>query len=300
MLVQVTFTLVLIVYITPFFIIPLIPILLFYTSLQRFYITTTREIKRVDSLLRSPIFSLFEETLQGLSSIRAFDTQSTYIRKNHAKINQSTRALFAFVTSHRWLELRLELLGEIAVFGVAFTCILAKNPNPSLAGLALTNAITISASMTMMVRMNAELEMDMNAAERVLDSSSIKPEESSNFKRQPPPLNWPMTSAVEVCELVVRYRSDLDPILNKVSFAIAGGEKVGIFGRSGCGKTTLMMSLCRIVPTESGHVTLDGIDVRSVTLTELRSKIGVVLQTPVVFSGTIRFNLDPLGFPKFS
>lgn len=292
---QVVFALGIIIYVTPLFIFPLIPVLLIYQAVQRFYIAASRELKRIDSTSRSPIFAHFGESVQGLSTIRAFRRQDIFIAENFHRIDSSTRAYFASCTANRWLGMRLEMLGSLAVFMTGFFCVWAHLPNAGFAGLALTNALTITGYMNWMVRMSAELETQMNSVERVLEYSAIETEAPPVVESNRPPSDWPLRGAIDAFGLVVCYRADLGPVLRNLSFSILGGEKVGICGRTGCGKTTLMMTIYRIMELESGKLLIDGLDVSKIGLYDLRKGLSLVPQDPVVFSGSVRLNLDPFG-----
>ena len=292
---QVLFALGIIIYVTPLFAIPLLPILLVYQAVQQYYIATSRELKRLDSVSRSPIFGHFSESVAGLTTIRAFQKQRQFCEDNLVKIDRSTRAYFASVAANRWLGMRLEFLGALTVFGTALSCVLSHSPDVGFSGLALTNALTITGFLTWMVRMNAELEIAMNSVERVLEYSVLETEAPAIVTGNRPPPSWPSRGALDAYGLVVRYRADLDPVLKGMSFSILGGEKVGICGRTGCGKTTLMMTLFRIVEMESGTLLIDGVDVSAIGLFDLRSKLALVPQDPVVFSGSVRDNLNPFG-----
>eukprot|EP00850_Spirogloea_muscicola_P009079 SM000050S17004 [mRNA] locus=s50:312640:321290:- [translate_table: standard] len=292
---QVVFALGIIIYVTPLFAIPMIPLAFIYRSVENFYITTSRELKRLDSLARSPIFAHFGETVQGLVTIRAFRLQDTFVKLNNELLNNSTRAYYATITANRWLGLRLELLGALCIFATAFFAVAAHHPNAGFAGLALTSAFSITGFMNWMVRMNAELEQQMNSVERVLEYTVLPTEAPAIVPDHRPLPHWPWSGEIVAQNVVVRYRPELEPVLRGLSFSIKGGEKVGICGRTGCGKTTLMMALYRLVELSSGRILIDSLDVSKIGLMDLRSRLALVPQDPIIFSGTIRMNLDPFG-----
>ncbi|CAI5512620.1 unnamed protein product [Closterium sp. Naga37s-1] len=309
---QVVFAILVIVIVTPPFLLPLIPLLL-YRRIQTVYIAASRELKRIDSLARSPIFAHFSETLTGLSTVRAFRRQAAFSARNSLNLDRTSQAYLAAMASNRWLGLRLELIGASSVFATACFCVVggvaaaaaaaaaAGGGSGSstgswaagFAGLALTSALSITGYMNWMVRMNAELESQMNAVERILEYTTLPTEAPDVVESRRPPADWPQQGVIEAEGVVVRYRPELAPVLKGLTFSIRAGEKVGVCGRTGSGKTTLTMALYRIVELSAGRIVIDGIDAASIGLWDLRSRLSLVPQDPVVFSGTIRWNLDP-------
>eukprot|EP00898_Chlorokybus_atmophyticus_P006293 jgi/Chlat1/6665/Chrsp49S06158 len=281
--------------VTPPFLLPFVPIAFIYNSVQRYYIRSSRELKRLDSIARSPVFAHFSETLYGLSTVRAYAQAAQFIDINYNRVQESNRAYFASVTLNRWLGIRLETMGACIVFSVGFFAVLSGRDHSGLAGLALTSALVVTTSMSWLVRVSADLESQMNSVERVLEYCELQPEPPAIVEDNRPPTNWPAHGAIQVKELCVRYRPELPPVLMDVSFNIKGGEKIGICGRTGCGKSTLMMALYRIVEPYSGTVYIDGIDTSLLGLQDLRSRLALVPQDPVIFSGSVRSNIDPFG-----
>ncbi|CAI5475322.1 unnamed protein product [Closterium sp. Yama58-4] len=310
---QVVFAILVIVIVTPPFLLPLIPLLLLYHRIQTIYIAASRELKRIDSLARSPIFAHFSETLTGLATVRAFRRQAAFTARNNLNLDRASQAYLAAMASNRWLGLRLELIGASTVFATACFCVVggvaaaaaaaaaAGGGSGSstgswaagFAGLALTSALSITGYMNWMVRMNAELESQMNAVERILEYTNLPTEAPDVVESRRPPADWPQQGVIEAEGVVVRYRPELPPVLKGLTFSIWAGEKVGVCGRTGSGKTTLTMALYRIVELSAGRIVIDGVDAASIGLWDLRSSLSLVPQDPVVFSGTIRWNLDP-------
>ncbi|CAI7880577.1 unnamed protein product [Closterium sp. NIES-54] len=311
---QVVFAIMVIVIVTPPFLLPLIPLLLLYRRIQTVYIAASRELKRIDSLARSPIFAHFSETLTGLSTVRAFRRQRAFSARNSLNLDRASQAYLAAMASNRWLGLRLELIGASSVFATACFCVVggvaaaaaaaaaaggggSSSSTGSwaagFAGLALTSALSITGYMNWMVRMNSELESQMNAVERILEYTTLPTEAPDVIESRRPPVDWPQQGVIEAEGVVVRYRPELSPVLKGLTFSIRAGETVGVCGRTGSGKTTLTMALYRIVELSAGRIVIDGIDAASIGLWDLRSRLSLVPQDPVVFSGTIRWNLDP-------
>ncbi|GJP36813.1 hypothetical protein CLOM_g21286 [Closterium sp. NIES-68] len=311
---QVVFAILVIVIVTPPFLLPLIPLLLLYRRIQTFYISASRELKRLDSLARSPIFAHFSETLTGLSTVRAFRRQLVFSVQNNRNLDRASQAYLAAMASNRWLGLRLELIGASCVFATACFCVVGGVAAAAaaaaaagggggssstgswaagFAGLALTSALSITGYMNWMVRMNAELESQMNAVERILEYTTLPTEAPDVVESCRPPVDWPQQGVIEAEGVVVRYRPELPPVLKGLTFSIRAGEKVGVCGRTGSGKTTLSMALYRIVELSAGRIVIDGVDAATIGLRDLRSRLSLVPQDPVVFSGSIRWNLDP-------
>ncbi|EFN56982.1 hypothetical protein CHLNCDRAFT_143584 [Chlorella variabilis] len=259
------------------------------------YIRSSREIKRLDSLALSPIFGHFGETLQGLATVRAFRQQEAFEARNSRLMDESNRAYWPAQCINRWLSVRLELLGISVVFGAAVLVAVAAPRNAGLAGLALTSALNLTGLMNWMVRQTTELEVNMNSVERMIEYTAVEPEAAAIVEARRPLPGWPHQGAIEVEQLVVRYRPELDPVLRGVTFSVRGREKVGVAGRTGCGKSTLMLALFRIGSRRRAHRVIDSVDTSSIGLFDLRSRLALVPQDPVVFSGSIRSNLDPFG-----
>ncbi|KAL6768590.1 hypothetical protein ACKKBF_B11340 [Auxenochlorella protothecoides x Auxenochlorella symbiontica] len=293
--VSVLWCLVLVVAVSPAIMAMLVPLALAYLWVQARFIATSREIKRLDSVAMSPIYSHFLETLSGLVTVRAFRQQDAFARSNCVMLDASNRAWWPSQVVNRWLSVRLELLGTSVVFGAALFAAVLQPHSAGLAGLAITSALQATGLMSWAVRQTTEMEISMNSVERLLEYASFETEAPAVIEGRRPLPGWPTQGALAVEGLSVRYRPSLPPVLHDVSFSLPAGSKLGIAGRTGCGKSTLMLAMYRLVEPCAGRIVLDGIDVASIGLFDLRSRLALVPQDPVIFTGTIRSNLDPFG-----
>jgi len=293
--VSVLWSLVVVISVSPGVAVALIPLGWAYSAVQKRYIATSRELKRLDSLALSPIFSHFGETLSGLTTLRAFRAQQRFAARDAALLNESNRCYWPAQCVNRWLSVRLELLGIAVVFGTAVFVSSVVPTSAGLAGLALTSALNLTGLMNWMVRQTTELEVKMNSVERMIEYDSQPPEAPEIVPSRRPLPDWPSRGAISVQSLVVRYRPELDPVLKGITFQVKPKEKIGVVGRTGCGKSTLMLALYRIIEPTQGRIVIDTIDVATIGLRDLRSRLALVPQDPVIFSGTVRSNLDPFG-----
>ncbi|OUM67296.1 hypothetical protein PIROE2DRAFT_40198 [Piromyces sp. E2] len=288
-------TLLLIIYATPIFLIALVPLLLIYYFMQEFYRNTSREIKRLDSLARSPLYANFTETMNGLSTIRAYREQDRFININDTFMDNNNRPCILQITAQRWLGLRLETIGAFLVFFAAVSgIILKKNISPALLGLSLSYSLSVTGNLNWAVRQFSETEVHMNAAERL--SHYANEIEIENQKGLDVPKDWPQKGKIEIKDLTMRYASHLPPVLNNISLNIQANEKIGVVGRTGAGKSSIVMTLFRLVEPEEGSIIkIDDVSIMDIKLNDLRRRISIIPQDPILFSGTIRFNMDPFN-----
>jgi ABC-type multidrug transport system fused ATPase/permease subunit len=295
-------TLAVISFSTPFFLGAIPPLaIIYYLVLQRFR-PVTREMKRLEAISRSPIYAGFSETLGGLSTIRAFGEAKTFNDRNSAKVDLNINNWAIMRTADRWLGLRLEFIGSmVAALAALFAVLGAQSGtiDASQAGVSLTLSFSVTTMLTFTVRSMAELESGMNAVERLTYYGNNVEQEGPRTSKQPPPSSWPTKGEIVLKGLNMRYRKDTPLVIKNVSLTIKGGHRVGVVGRTGSGKSSLMMVLLRLVEPEfdgpDGPIFLDGVDITKIGLLELRRKISIVPQSPVIFSGTLRSNLDPFN-----
>ncbi|KAI7897860.1 uncharacterized protein BX663DRAFT_276584 [Cokeromyces recurvatus] len=282
--------------ITPAFIIPGIFIALMFKSIGAYYLKTSRDMKRLNSVSRSPIYVQFNETNIGIATIRAFGCQKRFIEENHKRIDANNRPFLWMWATNRWLHCRVDILGAFVGFCTGAVLISSRNwIDPGLAGLSLSYALTFTHHVLWIVRMYAMNEMNMNAIERIHEYLDIEEEPETHIEETAPHISWPERGIVKVDDLVMQYASDTPAVLRHVSFETKAREKIGIVGRTGSGKSTLAMSLFRFMEPTSGHIWIDGVDIHSIGLHDLRSRLTIIPQDPVLFSGTLRSNLDPFG-----
>ncbi|KAF9285512.1 hypothetical protein BGZ68_003791 [Mortierella alpina] len=284
---------------SPTLIIIIVPFGFLYMLLQKYYLATSRELRRLDSVARSPVFAHFQETIGGISTIRAYRQQDRFIKGNEARLDQSLRAFYPTIASNRWLAFRLECLSSVIIFGAAFLSVvsLARNlsVDPGLVGLSLTYALNITQSLNWLVRQYTEVETNIVAVERLQEYVDLKPEAPEIVDDHRPPVDWPAEGRVDFVDYETRYRPGLELVLRGVNCSIRPHEKIGICGRTGAGKSSLTLSLFRIIESVKGQIFVDGIDISTLGLYDVRSRFSIIPQDPVLFAGTIRFNLDPLG-----
>ncbi|KAG0054044.1 hypothetical protein BGZ83_012033 [Gryganskiella cystojenkinii] len=296
---QVASVLVVVTLSTPSFIIVILPFSFVYLWLQRYYLSTSREIRRLDSVSRSPVFAHFQETLGGISTIRAYRQQNRFIQGNEHRLDQNLRAFYPGIAGNRWLAFRLECLSSIIIFGSAFLSVVSLSRkvsvDPGLVGLSLTYALSITQTLNWMVRQYTEIESNIVAVERLQEYVELKPEAPEIVDHHRPPQDWPTQGRVDFVNYETRYRPGLELVLRGVTCSIRPHEKIGICGRTGAGKSSLTLSLFRIIESVKGQIFVDGIDISTLGLYDVRSRFSIIPQDPVLFAGTIRFNLDPLG-----
>eukprot|EP00884_Botryococcus_braunii_P012469 jgi/Botrbrau1/21222/Bobra.39_2s0023.1 len=294
-LVNVLFSLLVVVAVSPLAVVAVVPLGVMYEYVRRRYVATSRELKRLDSIALSPIFSTFNETLQGLVTIRAYKRQAAFHAGNQDLIDRSTRCQWPIPQVNRYLAMRLELLGSTIILVAATTAAVIIPRSAALAGLAITASLNLTGVLNWLVRQSTELEVQMNGVERVRAYLRLPTEAPAIVEARRPPAAWPSKGNIAVQDLVVRYRPELPPVLRGLSFEVGAGEKVGIAGRTGCGKSTLMMALYRMLEAESGRIVIDSLDIAALGLFDLRSRLALVPQDPVLFRGSVRDNLDPFG-----
>ncbi|KAF9178380.1 hypothetical protein BGZ50_007768, partial [Haplosporangium sp. Z 11] len=284
---------------TPSFILIIIPFSLVYLWLQRYYLATSREIRRLDSVSRSPVFAHFQETLGGISTIRAYRQQNRFIEGNEFRLDQNLRAYYPSIAGNRWLAFRLEYLSSVIIFGSAFLSVVSLSRNisvdPGLVGLSLTYALSITQTLNWMVRQYTEIESNIVAVERLKEYVELTPEAPEIIEGYRPHQDWPAQGCVDFVDYETRYRPGLELVLKGVNCSIRPHEKIGICGRTGAGKSSLTLALFRIIEAAKGQIFVDGIDISTIGLYDVRSRFSIIPQDPVLFAGTIRFNLDPLG-----
>ncbi|KAK2824276.1 hypothetical protein Q5P01_021451 [Channa striata] len=283
---------------TPFFTIIIIPLAFIYYFVQRFYVATSRQLRRLDSVSRSPIYSHFGETVSGLSVIRAYGHQDRFLNHNERTIDENLKSVYPWIVSNRWLAIRLEFLGNLVVFFSALFAVISRNSLDSgLVGLSISYALNVTQTLNWLVRMTSELETNIVAVERVSEYAEIE-NEAKWVTDNRPPEKWPEAGRVQFDNYKVRYRPELDLVLQGITCDIDSTEKIGIVGRTGAGKSSLTNCLFRIIEAAEGRIIIDGVDISTIGLHDLRNSITIIPQDPVLFSGTLRMNLDP--FDKFA
>jgi ATP-binding cassette subfamily C (CFTR/MRP) protein 1 len=331
MAMSVTATFIMIAIVTPIILAPLFPIFIVYYLVQHQYRHTSRELKRIESIARSPLFSHFNETLTGLATIRAYRAQESFIKANEARMDGNNRSYYLLVLTQRWLSIRVETIGAlIAFFAALFVVVQRDSLNAGEAGVSLSYALGITATLNWVVRQTVEAENSMNSVERCkFYTDSIAQEEAHEIPEVDEPASqahWPQRGVIQIEDLQLRYRDGLPLVLHGISLNIKGGERIGIVGRTGAGqqrntqypfelaaraaqfclnervilkcvllctclfllllpgKSSLMVALFRIVEAAAGRILIDGIDIRTLGLDALRSKLAIIPQDPVLFS----------------
>ncbi|KAI8621550.1 ABC transporter type 1, transmembrane domain-containing protein [Chytriomyces sp. MP71] len=282
-------------YTAPWFLLSFVPIFYAYMSITKKYLNVSRELKRLQSTSRSPIFSLFSECLAGVTTIRAYGQTGRFSNMNTERINNNHKAFYFLWTANRWLCMRTDLISALVIF-CAGAAVISGNVNSGLAALTLLYAGQFSEALLWIVRMHAEMEMSLNSVERCREYMDIEQEPPRIVENYRPKPEWPEKGEIKVDGLCLRYGGEDQPyVLKKVSFSTRPGEKVGVVGRTGAGKSTLSLAFFRIIPFAEGTITIDGMDIGKMGLGDLRSKLTIIPQDPILFTGTIRSNLDPHG-----
>ncbi|EDQ90078.1 uncharacterized protein MONBRDRAFT_82, partial [Monosiga brevicollis MX1] len=289
------FSLGVVAYVVPWFLIPLVPIMCFYVYLVRYFRPTQRETKRLDNISRSPLFSHLTATLQGLPTLHAFAKERPFLRELCLRLDENTMAFYSFWYSSRWFAYRLDFVTIMLTASVAVLMLILRNDiDPELAGLGLLYVSSLGGMFQFTTRLTAETEARFTAVERITGYITDLPSEAPAQRPEDPPANvWPSAGGITFRDVFVRYRPDLPPVLRNISFDIKPCEKIGIAGRTGCGKSTLMLVLYRLLELESGSIEIDGRSIAELGLHTLRSKLAIIPQDPTMFVGTVRSNLDP-------
>ncbi|KAJ3514014.1 hypothetical protein NMY22_g14878 [Coprinellus aureogranulatus] len=287
-------TVVLVFYTFPYLGIIFVPLTILYQLVSIYYRRTSVETKRWDSLLRSLLYASYSGNLTGLSTIRAYREQSRSIRDAEHGLDMQNRAYYMILSTQRWLSVRLDLFGNILVFGIGlFAAGFRTSVNPAKIGVVLSYTLSITQFFSEMVNQYAQNEQNMNAVERVLHYSDLPTEGELRSPKTDPGPEWPPHGAIRFDDVKMAYREGLPLVLKGISFDIRPGEKVGIVGRTGAGKSSLLQVLFRMVEVQSGKVDIDGVNIRDIGLETLRSRLALVPQDSILFLGTLRDNLDP-------
>lgn len=268
----------------------MVPLLVIYLFAQSFYRASARELKRLDSISRSPLFANFGETLSGLSTIRAFRSEARFAAKNDALLDNNNRAYYLTLMIPRWLSIRLDSISACLVFTAAMLAVGMSGSSGALLSLAVTYSLQLTGVMNWFVRQFSEVEVQMNGMERLLYyAQELEQEAAPIVENNRPAANWPSQGAIEIKDLVVSYRPELPPVLKGITVTVKPGERIGIVGRTGAGKSTITSCLFRLIEATSGNILIDGVDIGKIGLHDLRSKLAIIPQDPILFSGTVRY-----------
>ncbi|XP_071114641.1 multidrug resistance-associated protein 1-like [Haliotis cracherodii] len=293
---QVLSSIIVISYSTPIFLVVVVPLVILYFFVQRFYVTTSRQLQRLESKARSPIYSHFGETLSGASVIRSFQAQSRFIKESEDRVDTNQRFNFYSVCAVCWQGVRLEIIGNIIVLAASLFAVMSRDTlSGGLVGLSILYAIEITANLNWMVQMVSEVEAQIVSVERVKEYTEIYSEPAWDIPQRRTNHDWPDTGVVKFLDYSTRYREGLELVLRGITCTVNAKEKVGIVGRTGAGKSSLTLSLFRLIEAAGGGINIDGVDVSTLGLHDLRSKLTILPQDPVLFAGSLRGNVDPFN-----
>eukprot|EP00475_Leptophrys_vorax_P014260 TRINITY_DN20660_c0_g1_i1.p1 TRINITY_DN20660_c0_g1~~TRINITY_DN20660_c0_g1_i1.p1 ORF type:complete len:828 (-),score=189.95 TRINITY_DN20660_c0_g1_i1:24-2222(-) len=280
----------------PWILLSLIFILPLFYTIRNHYVACSRELKRLDGMLKSPVFEMVSSTMEGLVSVRAFGRQDVFMQVFQEKVDANNKIWFSYIGLARWIGFRMDYLVAVIIGLTAFLGVLLRTTlNPADVALSLTYVMQITGTFQWTIRQSAETENLMTSVERIVSYCNLPREEKLNEANYDLPKNWPSEGRIEMRDLHVRYREDLAYVLRGVNTVIEDKEKVGVCGRTGSGKSTWFKACFRLVEPCGGTIFIDGVDICKITLNDLRSKLSIIPQDPVIFSGTFRYNLDPFN-----
>ncbi|KAJ8766555.1 hypothetical protein K2173_023802 [Erythroxylum novogranatense] len=272
--------------------IPVIAICIWY---QQYYIPSARELSRLIGVCKAPIIQHFAETISGSTTIRSFDQQSRFQETNMRLTDAYSRPKFHVAGAMEWLCFRLDMFSSVTfAFSLVFLITFPKGIDPAIAGLAVTYGLNLNMLQAWVIWSICNLENKIISVERILQYMSIPSEPPLTVERNQPDQSWPSNGEVDINNLQVRYGPHMPLVLRGLTCTFVGGKKTGIVGRTGSGKSTLIQTLFRIVEPAAGSIVIDGINISSIGLHDLRSRVGIIPQDPTMFEGTVRSNLDPL------
>ncbi|KAE8974895.1 Multidrug resistance-associated protein 1 [Phytophthora fragariae] len=296
----------------PILLILLVPVFICYVAYQNFYGKSCRELQRLDNISKSPVYAHITQTLNGLVTIRTFEMVQQSQHTQALMINENTKAFLLLNLINRWLGVRLEFLGAVITFAVAF--FVSRDHavlSSAMAGLLLSYSQNMTSLLNWIIRNNIDMENMMNSVERTDEYCRVDTEPvtllTHHYERYTTPKSrtlqlrphWPEHGKINFVNVCVKYDPLAPPVLHGISFTVKGGEKVGICGRTGAGKSSLLLALFRMVSFDSGVgggcIYIDEVSTTALTLTELRSRMAIIPQDPVLFAASVRFNLDPTG-----
>ncbi|KAL8950107.1 MAG: hypothetical protein Q9222_003834 [Ikaeria aurantiellina] len=276
-------------FVSPYMLLFSVVLLMLCMLVARRFLAGARETKRLESNAKSPIFEQFGSALAGIGTIRAFAKADAYMDLMFEKIDAHARTFWHIWLFNRWMAFRLNVIGAFFAILVAAVIVSSDNIDASLAGFALSFALQYSGAITWTIRQYTSVELAMNAMERIVEYSEIPTEKQEGSHV---PAAWPTEGNLDIKDLVAGYAPDLPPVLKGLSFSVAKNQRIGVVGRTGAGKSSLTLALFRFLEAREGSVVIDGIDISQISLHDLRSRLAIIPQDPVLFSGTVRSNLD--------
>ena len=275
----------------------IVPLGAVYLYIQRYYLRTSRELKRLDSVSKSPIYAHFQETLGGITTVRAYRQQKRFALENEWRIDANLRAYFPSINANRWLAVRLEFIGSFIILAAASFAIIyvatGSKLSAGMVGLAMSYALQITQSLNWIVRQTVEVETNIVSVERVLEYARLPSEAPEVVPKNRPKISWPAHGTVNFVDYSTRYRQGLDLVLKNINLNIKSHEKIGVVGRTGAGKSSLTLALFRIIEPVSGHISIDDLDTSNIGLLDVRQRLAIIPQDAALFEGTVRDNLDP-------
>lgn len=284
---------------SPYFLLAVIPLSSVYYFIQKYYIATSRQLKRIESTSRSPIYSHFGETVTGSTSIRAFGVTDVFIGECEARTDLNAKSFVLSSAAARWLAVRLEFIGSVIVLIAALLAVTELgSSNPALAGLSISYALSVTQMLNMVVRGSVDLENNLVSAERIIEYTKLPSEADWYNEATRPKINWPDQGHVSFDNYSTRYREGLDLVLRRVSFETKPAEKIGMVGRTGAGKSSITLAMFRLIEPVNGSIMIDHVDISRIGLMDLRSRLTIIPQDPILFTGSLRMNLDP--FEKYT
>lgn len=271
-----------------------VPALVLIQYLQNYYAAAARELSRINSTTKAPIVNNSAETISGAATIRAFNMTAAFRQKNLLLIDEDASVYFHKHAALEWLIFRIELSCSVVVTVAALLVILKNNISPGFAGLAITYALALNNCQIFLSWWQCMFAIFIVSVERIKQFMHLPMEAPAIIESNRPPSQWPTKGKVVLESLQIRYRANSPLVLKGITCSFEGGQKVGVVGRTGSGKTTLISAIFRLVEPCGGKIFIDDIDICGIGLHDLRFKLGIIPQEPVLFRGTVRTNLDPL------
>jgi ABC-type multidrug transport system fused ATPase/permease subunit len=274
-----------------------IPVTITMVYVQRYYVSSARELVRINGTTKAPVMNYASESILGVVTIRAFAATERFIHSNMELIDTDATLFFHTVAAQEWVLIRVEALQSLTIITAALFLVLVPPGaiSPGFAGLCLSYALTLTAAQVFLTRFYSYLENYIISVERIKQYMHLPAEPPAIIPENRPPASWPQEGRIDLQDLKIRYRPNAPLVLKGITCTFAAGNKIGVVGRTGSGKSTLISSLFRLVDPAGGRILIDKLDICSIGLKDLRTKLSIIPQEPTLFRGTVRNNLDPLG-----